>query len=341
MECRSLGVWLPGPLGDLIMATPALEALRSAFPDARRVGYALEAARPVLDGSGLVHEVQVRTRDVGVMGRLLRRAQHDLLVLLTDSFRSGLIAWRSRTPRRVGYRRGWRGPLLTDAVPRRRGRHPMDPAPMVELYLELLRGADLPAPATGPVRLATTATERAAAAALLERWGWPPGAPLVAISPGAAYGSAKRWPPERFAAVAEALTEDRERQIRVVLLHAPSEEPVAREVLARCTHQDRVLAAPTDLGEAKAILELARLHVTNDTGARHLGHALGTPTVVLLGPTHQEWSEYPGQRGVRLQVPVPCGPCMKRDCPLEVHRCMVELQPDMVLQHCWWILEGA
>jgi heptosyltransferase-2 len=328
----SLGVWAPGPLGDLVMATPAMNALAAALPRARRTLYTTRAGLELMAGDPTFDEVVLRGRAVRPTAREMRQRRHDLMVVLANSFRSALVARLSGARWRVGYAAYGRGWLLTHAVPRRRGRHAQDPAPMVETYLELLEEAGLDVPVTAPVVLHTSAAERRAAGELLTACGLAPDDVVVAVSPGAAYGSAKRWPAERFGEVARQLIEAGAPPVRVVVLAAPDETSVVEEMLAAVgPARERVISQHLPLDMARAILARAALHITNDTGSRHIGHALGTPTIAILGPTHAEWSSYPGQDADVLQVVLDCGPCMKRVCPLGTRRCMFDVEVERVL----------
>jgi heptosyltransferase-2 len=329
----SLGVWAPGPLGDLVMATPAMNALAESFPHARRTLYTTRAGLELMAGDPAFDEVVLRERAVRPATAQMRPRRHDLMVVLANSFRSALVARLSGARCRVGYAASGRGLLLTHAVPRRRGRHAQDPAPMVETYLGLLREAGLDVPGTAPVVLHTSVAEREAASELLAACGVTPEDALVAVSPGAAYGSAKRWPAERFGDVARRLIEAGAPPVRVVVLAAPDETAVVEEMLAAAgPARERVISRHLPLDMARAVLARAALHITNDTGSRHIGHALGTPTIAILGPTHATWSSYPGQDADVLQVELDCGPCMKRVCPLGTRRCMFDVEVERVLE---------
>ena len=330
---RSLGVWGPGPLGDLVMATPAMRSLATMFPGARRTLYATRAGQELITGDPSFDEVVVRERAVRPMAATMRRRRHDLVVVLANSFRSALVARLSGARWRVGYAAGGRSLLLTHAVPRRSGRHSQDPAPMVTSYLDLLRGAGLEVPDTAPVVLHTTAGERETANELLVAAGMDPDDLIVAVSPGAAYGSAKRWPAERFGEVVRRLLHEQSPPVRVVVLAAPDERPIVEELLAGVgPERDRVVSDHLPLDLARAVLSRAALHITNDTGSRHIGHAVGSPTIAILGPTHTAWSSYPGQDVDVLQVDLDCGPCMKRVCPLGTRRCMFDIGVERVME---------
>jgi heptosyltransferase-2 len=339
-ECTSVAVWSPGPLGDLVMATPALALLVRTLPDAAVTVYTPPPAVELLEGFPGVSAVVARERRVGAMAARLCAAGHDAVVLLAGSPRSALIAWRSRARVRAGHGGGLRRLLLTHPLPRRRGRRPLEPAPMVEIYLEMLADLGIDTTEPPPVQLPVTAADEAAAQAILAGWeGWE--GKVIAVSPGAAYGPAKRWPVARFAEVMRDLAAESELDARFIVLSAPTEGQLVAELVERAGIPDeRVLAGLVPLGATRAILARAALHLTNDTGSRHIGHAVGTPTISILGPTHVEWSSYPGQHGELMRVDVECGPCMRRVCPLGHHRCMVEVTSESVVVAARRLLES-
>ena len=173
-----------------------------------------------------------------------------------------------------------------------------------------------------------TPEQEAAGRELLERHGLRQTA-YALLNPGAAFGAAKCWPPERFAALCDALRE----QVGLwpVLFGAPGELPLLRRIASRARGPVAVCERPgTTLGSLKVLVRGARLMVCNDTGPRHYALAFGVPTVTLFGPTHQAWTDtgYAGE--LKLQAPVACGPCQLRACPLD-HRCLTALTVDHAL----------
>jgi heptosyltransferase-2 len=149
------------------------------------------------------------------------------------------------------------------------------------------------------------------------------------INPGAAFGAAKCWLPERFAEVCDRLHD--QGGLRCAIVGAPGELPLMRRIADLAKTQPIVFDnPPTTLGTLKVVIRDAALLVCNDTGPRHYGNAFGVPTVTIFGPTHQEWTRtgYAGE--TRLQAKVECGPCQLPRCPLD-HRCMTQVTSGMVL----------
>jgi heptosyltransferase-2 len=330
-------VFCPNLIGDTVMATPVLRALRQGLPGATIVGVIRPQVAPTLDGTawldGLIR-FDPKARDprfrTFAVWRRLRAERADLAVLLPNSFRSALIAFAAGIPRRIGYDRGGRGILLTDrlTVPRDvRGRRL--PVPAVDYYLALVRRLGLP---VGSIRLelATTPADEAAAAIAWARLGLVADRPVVCLNTGGAYGPAKSWPSPYFAELARRLATLAGVQVLVVC--GPSERTPAREIVARAAHPSVVSLADLDLsiGLTKACVRRSALMVTTDSGPRHFAAAFGVPVISLFGPTHIAWTRTNHPQAVHLLRPVPCGPCQKGVCPLKHHRCMTDLTPDAV-----------
>ncbi len=152
----------------------------------------------------------------------------------------------------------------------------------------------------------------------------------VCLNPGGAFGAGKHWPNSYFAKLARRIAD--ERSTRVLVLCGPAERDQARAI-ARDSGSPLVRsladAAPS-IGLTKAAIARASLLVTTDSGPRHFAPAFGVPVVSLFGPTHIGWSDTRYRQEVPLQIPVDCGPCQQRTCPLGHHKCMTELSPEMV-----------
>jgi heptosyltransferase-2 len=334
-----LVVFCPNLIGDTVMATPALRALRDGFPGATILGVIKPQVAPTLDGTpwldGLIgFDPKARDRRVrtAAVWRRLRDERADIAVLLPNSFRSALLAWSAGIPHRVGYARGGRGVLLTDRLeaPRdARGRRL--PVPAVDSYLALVRRLGC---RVGSVRteLATTPDDEAAADRAWALLGLAPGVPVVCVNTGGTYGPAKSWPSAYFAEVARRLAA--EDGVRVMVVCGPSERAAAREIASQAVHPGVVSLADFELsiGLTKACVRRSSLLITTDSGPRHFAAAFGVPVVALFGPTHIAWTRTYHPRAVHLSQPVPCGPCQKGVCPLGHHRCMTELKPEAVLR---------
>lgn len=322
-------VRVPNPLGDQIMATAALDALRRRFKDAHIAGHGGDVARQLYAGMDCFDEFLVsgRRESVWKQAAMLRRGRFDLSLLLTGSFRSALPPFLARIPTRVGYKWSGRSLLLTERWPRPRPGGKAQPYPTKRFYLDLV--AKLGATESGRTRLALTDEEKARAAAWMEREGL--GEPLLAMCVGAAFGPSKIWPSENFAAVADAMAS--KHGARVVLLCAPGEREIALRVKAAMkapivdTWTD-----PLDVGMLKAVIARCRLLLTNDTGPRHIAACFGVPVVCLMGPTSPVYTEADalGQAILRRDD-VECSPCHLPVCPID-HRCLTWIKPADALE---------
>ncbi len=334
----NLLVVCPNLIGDTVMATPTFRALRAGFPEARIVAVVRPQVSPVLDGGPWFDERILYDRKSdkpefqtkAVVARVCDEAP-DLAVLLPNSFRSALLAWRSGAKRRVGYARGGRGLILTDrlAPPRdQAGRYL--PTPIVEYYLKLARHLNCPV-ASLRTELYTTPIDEAAADLAWSQLGLGhEGQPVVCLNTGGAFGPAKSWPSEYFATLARRLAE--ERGVGVLVLCGPSERDPARTIVAQADHPSVISLADQELsiGLSKACVRRSSLLITTDSGPRHFAPPFDVPVLSLFGPTEIAWTRTNHPLSTHIFHPVPCGPCQKPICPLGHHRCMRDLTPESV-----------
>jgi heptosyltransferase II len=347
----SLGVFLPNWVGDVVMATPALRALRRHFAGERLVGILRPHLAELLAGTEWFDELwpfDPRARQSGLgrwaLVRKLRRARFDAVVLLTNSFHTALLAWLGGAKRRIGYVRDGRGLLLNAKVYMRQVGGETLPAPMVESYLALAEAVGCP-PQSPRLELATTAAEEQLADEAWQslgladcRAGVPPAFAagtaarqrVIALNCSGAYGAAKLWPVEHFAGLARRITDELRHDVLVVC--GPQERDTALAIVA-CAERPRVFSLadqPVGLGLTKACLRRARLTVSTDSGPRHVAAAFDRPVITLLGPTLPVWIDNPTVRGAHVQLVLDCIGCGQRTCPLGHHRCMKDLSVETV-----------
>jgi heptosyltransferase-2 len=317
----------PNWIGDVVLSLAAVRDLRRNFPRAR-----MEVlARPwVADLYRAVPEVDAVRIGRGVRADAAAlRGAFDAAVLLPNSIGSALPVWMAGIAQRWGYATDGRGPLLTRAPrvpPQVRGRS------QVYYYRAMLAGAGLRVSATPDVSLVCPPEWREGADRLLTG---DAGRPWIGVNPGAFYGTAKRWLPERFAAVADTLAG---RGAQVALVGGPAERPVAEAIAAQMTAPARVLCGETTLPELVGVLARLRLLVTNDSGPMHLAAALGVPVVAVFGPTDWRETHPVGDGHTIVRVPVHCSPCGLRECPID-HRCMRRVTVDRVAGEAVALLE--
>ena len=331
-----LVVLSPNWLGDAVMALPAVADLRRRFPNAHLAVAARGSVAPMFELAPGVDAVVTLRWKGKVFDRaglradasVLRDAAFDAAVLLPNSMASAWLVRSAAVPERWGYAADYRSPLLTRAVPKPRGsRH------QAAYYQHLTHALGAPAGPLEPV-LTASADDVAAARTLLTSRGWDGSRALVALAPGAAYGHAKRWPPERYAALVSTLVTAH--GATCVLVGAPVDAAATREVQALAEAGARAnvidVAGATTLRALAGVLALAGTCVSNDSGAMHLAAALGARVVALFGPTRDKETA-PLARASRpatlLIHDVFCRPCMLRECPID-HRCMTGLDPARV-----------
>ena len=260
------------------------------------------------------------------MGRL-RADRFDLAILFPNSFRTAALTWLAGVPRRVGYARGGRGLLLTDRLqPPGDGRGRRMPTPIVSDYLEIARHLGCRADSLR-TELYTTAEDEREADRAWTRLGLGRHEQVVCLNTGGAFGPAKSWPVEHFAALARRLADEVGAGVLVVC--GPGERAAARAIVTGAAHPHVTSLAdePPSIGLTKACIRRSALLVTTDSGPRQFAAPFDVPVLSLFGPTHIAWTRTYHPRAVHLFHPVPCGPCQKRACPLGHHRCMRELDP--------------
>ena len=327
---------LPNWLGDTVMATPTLRLLREQFSqsyitylgssgplavlaDAPWADATIEAAGP----GGRKY----RQKFLGLVNKISRE-HFDWAVLLPNSFNSGLMVFMSKIKRRIGYDRDGRGLLLTDRLLAAKENGRFVPGPMIQYYLALasyLGAKELDT----TMELFTNQADEARIDSLLGELGIDADGGILLVHPGGGFGPSKRWAAERFAQVADTLSE--RFKLAVAISAGPAEGDVAKTVQKTMKQRAVNLAEHRiSIGELKALVRRSRLMISNDTGPRHFAATFGVPVVTIFGSTDPAWTDtfFNGERIV--QVKVDCGPCQKKKCK-EDHRCMGLITPEMVL----------
>ncbi len=308
------------------MSLPALRALRERFPHAE----ISILAKPWV--GGLYHREAFCDRlipyvSISRAARELRPLGFDCAILLQNAFGAALTAFLARIPERIGYARDGRGPLLTRAI--RVPRAGEIPPHERFYYLELLRRAGIleEIPESGFIRLDGAGEAREAGAARFREMGM--GDVVIGVSPGAAYGSAKRWLPERFAEAADRVA--RELGATVAVFGSKDERELCASVAAAIASPSKNFAGETSLAEFIDLAAACRVYLTNDSGAMHIASALGVPTVAVFGATNEVTTGPTGPLARVVREPVECSPCLRRECPID-HRCMTRVESARVAQ---------
>jgi len=332
-QLGSILVWAPNWLGDAVLAIPTLANLRRSFPAAR----ISLLVRPWVSGLFRPSPFIDELLEVPSWNQLawavtaLRRRQFELALLLPNSFRTALISMLAGIPHRIGYVTDGRAPLLTVGVcpSSRTSRH------QVDSYLALLRALRWDA-WVRPTRLTLPPESDAEVERLFAASGVTPDELLIGINPGAAYGTAKRWPTERFAEAADHLAD--RLGTTALLFGSPMEAPLTRVIREQMRGRVIDFGGRTTLAAFTGLLGRCRLLLTNDTGAMHVAAALGVSCVALFGPTDPRRTGPLGSAHRVLRDPPACSPCRYRDCPID-HRCMRRLGVEEVVAAAETLLE--
>ncbi|MEK6248174.1 MAG: lipopolysaccharide heptosyltransferase II [Planctomycetales bacterium] len=334
-----IAIFLPNWIGDVVMATPTLRAVRNRYASAELIGVMRPYVADVLAGTTWLDEklyYDPRSQDPALKSRQLvrqlRKRHPDTVLLLTNSLRTGLLGWLSGAPQRVGYAQYGRGGLLTDKLkfPKMHGK--FVPSSTMDSYLRLayLLGCR---EQHNQTELSTLPEDDDAADRAWERLRLPaPDQVVVCHNAGGWNGkaSSKSWPAESMAELLRRIANHL--NLSVLVMCGPNERADAANIALLANHPNVKSLAdqPLSIGLTKACVRRSRLMVSTDSGPRHFAAAFGVPVVSLYGPTHIAWGNTHFSHEIHLQHDVPCGPCMKRVCPLKHHNCMRDLTVDRV-----------
>jgi heptosyltransferase-2 len=249
------------------------------------------------------------------IAREIRKKQFDAAILLQNAIEAAIIAFLAGIPVRAGYNSDGRGLLLTHSVQRTKAIREVH---QTDYYLEMVKALGC-RPAGRDIHLHPGRAYDLLAETLLKRFGLEENRMLVGMAPGATYGPAKKWFPERFASVADKLVDAFSAQI--VLFGSSEDNDTAAAVQARAKYPMFDLTGKTSLKEAMALMARCRLFISNDSGLMHVAAALGVPTVAIFGSTNPATTSPPGRNHIIIHRDVACSPCLKPDCPTDF-RCM-------------------
>jgi len=324
----------PAWVGDMVMAQTLFKLLRaddsSLAIDVLAPAWSLPLlARMPEVRKGIAMPVGHGQLDLGVrwrLGQQLRAARYDQAILLPNSLKSALVPWLAQIPLRTGWRGEMRYGLLNDLRRLDKEKYPL----MIQRFAALGLASEAPVPVDLPhPALTIDVAERAR---LLGQFKLAD-KPFLALCPGAEFGPAKRWPEKHYAAVAAAMIE---RGFHVAIFGSGNDRPVAENIVQALlpTQRDRVvnLTGHTRLEQAVDLLSAATAVVSNDSGLMHIAAAVGRPLVVVYGSTSPGFTPPLADQVRVLQIPVDCGPCFKRECPLGHLKCLETLYPQMVVE---------
>ena len=337
MATRRILIIGPSWVGDMVMAQTLFKVLRQQYPDCELDVLAPQWSLPLLERMPEVRrgitmplghgQLQLGTRRR--LGRELRKRDYDQAIVLPNSLKSALIPFFANIPLRTGWRGEMRYGLLNDVRVLDKQKYAL----MVERFVALAYapGAVLPSPIPRPaLRVTLESAEVIFAEKVLANAS--AGQKVLALCPGAEFGPAKRWPDKHYAQLASVYLD---RGWRVVLMGSAKDSDVAeriRRALPPTAHGDCInLCGKTSLGQAIDILSQVTAVVSNDSGLMHIAAALQRPLVVVYGSTSPGFTPPLAEMVAVEQIPVDCGPCFKRECPLGHMKCMVNLEPKRVV----------
>jgi heptosyltransferase-2 len=335
-------VWLPSPMGDAILCTPALRAIRGRFGSSKITFFASSIVCQIFSPCGFADEwLEQNKSGVFATVRMLKKHNFTHAIMFKNSFGSALICLLAGIPVRIGYARDGRGILLTEKLyPPRLPSGEFEPITIVDYYLAVAAklGADV---RDRRIELSVEPKDTEKLKAKLPAVFNVKG-PVVILVPGAAAGPSKRWPADRFAQIADRLAE--KYNATVVLSVAPNadEKHIAEHIVDAAKHKPINLGdTPVGLGELKALIAVADLVICNDTGPRHIAIGLKRKVITLVGPNDPAWTDPGYADEVFIKGDAPCAPCDKPVCRETLHFCMEAITVEMVCKAAAKVLDAG
>ncbi|MCX5637859.1 MAG: glycosyltransferase family 9 protein, partial [Planctomycetota bacterium] len=348
-KCKIL-VWLPSPMGDAILCTPALRAIRKRFKLCEISFLGKPVVRRLLSpGSFNDNWLEQRNNNPFTIARELKKHKFTHAILFKNSFGAGLAVSLAMIPLRIGYAREGRGFLLTDKLyPLKLSNGKFKPVSMIDYYLAIAsrlgaetsdRTLELPVELQTRKKLKSRFPEVAGCRG-----------PVVILVPGGAFGHSKCWPSERFGQTADWLITNHDATVVISVGPDPFEKQIAREICASSKSAGRpagkhklinLAERPVNLGELKTLFSRADLIISNDTGPRHIGIALRRKVITLFGPNDPAWTDTGYENEIQIVGNVPCAPCRKPVCKKPGHLCMQAITVEMVCNAARKLLENG
>ena len=331
LAVKKVLVRAPNWIGDAVMSLPALETLKGLYPSAQIYVLAKTRVMPVFENNPSVAGIIEYGREHGgFTGRLklsgeLKKHRFDLAVLFQNAFDAALISFLSRIPERAGYARDLRSGLLTRAIPvteEIKKRH------QVYYYLNIVEKLGGRPPSRITPGLHISREEDLWARGFIKDNGLE-GRALFGAAPGASYGPAKRWAPERFAEVLAILKKE---QGGAALILGGPEDKEASSAVAALVPGAIDLSGKLTLRQSIALASFFKAIVTNDSGPMHISAALGVPTVAIFGSTEDSLTGPVGERVAVVRKKIECSPCFDRECRFGHYRCPASIEASDVIE---------
>lgn len=330
----------PNWVGDAVMSLPALMGIKSAFAGAEISILAKPRVADIFRSFSPPDKIifyESPGKHQGLAGKMLlakklREEKYGLAILFPNSFESALITYLARVPKRAGYNTDGRGLLLTHPVPaaeKKKGHQ-------IDYYLKLINYLGFPIPTRIP-RLEITAEQATWAHQKLKSLRIN-NEPLIGLTPGSSYGSAKQWSVEKFAKLSEMV--HKKLGARIVILGSQDDRDIAQKILQAGQKMGYDFTGQTTLAEAMALIDQCRLMITNDSGLMHVAAALQVPLVAIFGSTDPSHTAPLGEHCRVIRKALPCSPCFKPKCPRNME-CMEAISVEEVfgeVKNLWTLL---
>jgi len=316
-------------VGDMVISLPALEAVRENFPKSTLAVLARPWVIPLIKDHPAVDQVLPLRKGRGYLtdiieiirvAGLIRRIKFDLAILFQNAFEAALLAYLGGVRFRIGYDTDSRGFLLSHPIKRN---HKILKLHQVEYYLCILRAMGWKAKTRDPCLFIGDKDKENIGSILLSK-GIEQDDLLLGLGPGAIYGPAKRWPPERFATIGDWATE--RWGAKVMVLGSQAEQDICRSLSQSMKHNPLNFCGNTTLGEAMALVKRCDFFVTNDSGLMHVASALDRPMVAIFGSTDPHATGPRSQKARIVKHDIECAPCLKPKCSRD-YRCMLGIEP--------------
>lgn len=337
---KNILVKMPNWLGDAIMATPILEDLKKHWPEARLTILCQSNVAALFNYDPYVDEIFSYTKPSGWIHRTwhknvidhLQHGDYDLGVLLTNSFSSAWWLWRGHVGNTIGYTSFFRRFLLDQSIP---FPEKIEKQHLVVTYKMLLQQLGIPVSNTKP-KLYLSQSEKQVAQDFLSRHDVSKDSVVVGINPGAAYGSAKCWLPDRFKEVALKLLQ--KPNVFVLFFGDQTGAPLVNSICQDMPERVINMAGKTTLRELMALIQACSIFLTNDSGPMHMASALNVPLLALFGST-SEIKTGPYNGGKVIHKHVECSPCFLRECPKVDFPCMTRIGAQEVYDELKTLIE--
>ena len=321
-------------IGDAVMTTPAVRAIRKNFPNVKISILAKPWVTPVFESSPYIDNILIygdAGKHKGLAGKLrlaseLKEYRFDAAILLQNAFEAALITFFAGIPCRIGYNTDVRGFLLTHSVPCTPQIKKMH---QTGYYLGILQGIGLKTDGLG-LDLVVDKKYQKRATEILEEHGISMSDRLVGINPSATFGPAKQWFPERYAGLSDKIHEVF--GANIVLFGGPGDIELGAKISQMMQHPLVDLCGKTKLEEAIALINMCNLFITNDSGLMHVAAALDIPLIAIFGSTNPVTTGPKGLNSRIVRIPVECSPCLKPKCPKGHLKCMDQIDVNMVFE---------